>query len=373
MNIAIFGTNKEALYLAKEINGFVNIVFFIDNDIKKQGLILEGKEVISFKRFLKFFHEVDRVIIAVRGIYSRQIILYQLYEVGIRNIGILKLSYYDYEKRIDIDDFGNAVDWLEKTNKYILPYVEINVIKNCNLNCKGCSHFANLFDKKTVYDIEEYKKDITELSEKFHVVQLRLMGGEPLLVENIHEYIEFTRKIFPEADICVVTNGILLNENKKELLKCMRKNDVGFSISPYKPTIAMKKEIETIMSFYKVKYSFIGKEIKEFAKNLTFNKHNNATIAQKFCYSSGCCTLEKGKLYKCPFEAFLNYFFQYFKLTDRINGGISIYDNSMRWDIKLKELLKCSVEACKYCTFPSKNFSWEVSNNPHMEDWIVNE
>jgi molybdenum cofactor biosynthesis enzyme MoaA len=75
-------------------------------------------------------------------------------------------------------------------NNPMLPYiVETHLVDHCNLNCKGCSHFASLVPGEVFTDIEIFKRDIARLSQIFiDVYEIRLMGGEPLLHPDIDTF-----------------------------------------------------------------------------------------------------------------------------------------------------------------------------------------
>ena len=71
---------------------------------------------------------------------------------------------------------------MPQVKKPVLEYVESEITQFCNLNCKGCADFINLVSDKKHYDLEEFMRDYTRLSELFCTVKkIRLMGGESLL------------------------------------------------------------------------------------------------------------------------------------------------------------------------------------------------
>ena len=60
-----------------------------------------------------------------------------------------------------------------------LNYLETNVVDHCNLNCKECAHFSNIYDNNYV-NLVDYQHDIKLISQKFNVCYFRILGGEPL-------------------------------------------------------------------------------------------------------------------------------------------------------------------------------------------------
>ena len=90
----------------------------------------------------------------------------------------------------------------------MIPYFETHITEACNLKCRGCSHFS-VFAKPKHKDLAEFEREFKRLSEIEEIGIIRLMGGEPLLNPNFMEYCRIARKYFPDAQICLVTNGTL--------------------------------------------------------------------------------------------------------------------------------------------------------------------
>ncbi len=44
-----------------------------------------------------------------------------------------------------------------------LDHIEIHLVEHCNLNCKYCSHFSSIAEKK-FYDVNKYEKDMARLA-----------------------------------------------------------------------------------------------------------------------------------------------------------------------------------------------------------------
>lgn len=98
------------------------------------------------------------------------------------------------KKRVEMDNNGNSkyVIWLNEINKPVIPYLETHIMDSCNLNCKGCTHFPNLFDKHSKVLFKQLENDIKQVAQKSHV--LRLLGGEPLLNIERYKYFWYKKK-----------------------------------------------------------------------------------------------------------------------------------------------------------------------------------
>ena len=83
--------------------------------------------------------------------------------------------------------------------------------EHCNLNCAMCDHFAPIAQDEYA-NFEEFKSDFQTLSKLVNgkCRRIGLMGGEPLLCPEIEKYLEIARQCFPNTQISIVTNGLLL-------------------------------------------------------------------------------------------------------------------------------------------------------------------
>lgn len=383
MNIAIWGTKKEALYLQKKIecDQQNEVVCFVDNDKEQQGKCIENKPVYSFKQLREMYPvQVDGVILALRNGYSIASIIKQLQNAGIKNVGLMKPSAFDYKEEIKLNDISGQILWMDTDTltKPLFPYLQIILIKTCNLNCKGCTHFANLYNKKQgktdIYQIQELEDDMKKLSEKADIFRLRLLGGEPLLYPYLKEAMTFSQKYFPHADIRIVTNGLLILKASEELFHCIYNNRIGVDVSLYQPTMKIKNEIEKKLQEFNLNYGFgdIGdKGIEKFEKNIDISGENDPQKAMDRCHSKQCLTLLDGKLFKCPFEALGDEFFNYFSIYNVCRKGYDLRDRGFNEAYIFDNLYLRPVDMCKYCAEEVGYFDWENTFDPQPSDWMV--
>lgn len=99
-----------------------------------------------------------------------------------------------------------------------IDYLRISVTDLCNLRCLYC------MPEKGVEKIEHNKiisperiKEIVEECSKLGIKKVRLTGGEPLVRKGIIEIIKLIRSVKGIEEICLTTNGLLLNEMAQEL------------------------------------------------------------------------------------------------------------------------------------------------------------
>ena len=139
-----------------------------------------------------------------------------------------------------------------------LEYLETHIINKCNLNCKGCSHFSNIVDEEDAsVNIMVFERDFARLAELFdHIFTIRLMGGEPFLNTNIGEYIKIVRKFFPETDLRILSNGLLVPTVADCILQKIADNNVALDISCYPQTDKIRHKIEHRLNSFGIKFQF---------------------------------------------------------------------------------------------------------------------
>lgn len=372
MDIAIWGTGNVGKYVQKQIQGNKNyhIRYFVDSNPLRCSTRIEGIEVINPEQLRDIFaKELAFVLIAfIDGIYIYE----KLLAMGIGKFGIVRNVVFESQLALEPDLFQDKnIFWNDAPycNRPILKKLETNVVDDCNLNCRGCSHFSNLFARGEKVPFEIFCQDLRQVAKHAYIYRFSLLGGEVLLDDRIIKYIEVAREALPESEIELISNGLLIPKQTDEFFACCRDNNIKVAISGYKPTLLLKDKILDILKAHKVLYSF-RPQVEEFGKNIDLTGTSNKEEAVKRCREHTCHFLRYGKLYKCPFEALGNVFFGYFQLGCHIDGGTDIYGEVLDWSLFLDELENRPVDACKYCGREEK-IAWGVAYTPELEDWVV--
>lgn len=384
MKLAVFGV-KDAQLISKQLNKVpeIEICCFSDNNAslwdekfevgleKKVGTISPQK---LKEQYMK--HEIDAVLIAVRHGYNRWKITRQLQELGIDNIGIVKPSVLTYEWSIEAIVYENYIEsdqivWISKIEKPIIHCLEVHVMDVCNLNCKGCLHFSNLFNQNDKVDIEQVFTDLEKLSSKCFIVHLRVLGGEPLLNNDLDVILKKLRSLLPMTDITVVTNGTLIPKQKKELFQIMKECNIGFTITLYPPTRKSEEKIKQVLEENGVSFGTNREPVINFSKSMQLVPNIEQSNAHNTCVSRNIFFLREGKLHKCPPEALINRFYERFDIPLRSDTGIDIYSDEIIWNDTLNDLYEKPVEQCKFCSEELVDFPWKMQANPEIEDWII--
>lgn len=143
------------------------------------------------------------------------------------------------KESIFVESVYMEIDW----RKPRLEQYQVHLTDKCNLNCKGCGHFCCITPQDNFIDVEEYVRDMRQLKKKFWGVErLYLLGGEPLLHPEVSVIMEKTRMIFPDADIRLTTNGLLLPKQSEEFYETVKRYNIHLEISLYQPTQKLLSE-----------------------------------------------------------------------------------------------------------------------------------
>jgi Predicted Fe-S oxidoreductases len=115
----------------------------------------------------------------------------------------------------------------EKEGLHVPPIIIASITKKCNLACKGCymkeheknSCCSGIYSKEKYQELEMEKiNDIIHQAHDLGVSIILLAGGEPL----IHTEILSISASYPEIIFPLFTNGLLLDQDKINLLKSSR-------------------------------------------------------------------------------------------------------------------------------------------------------
>ncbi len=371
MNIAIWGAGKFGLYVAEQLTQKHNIVCCIDNNSGNIGDIL-GIRVVSPTEYIDSYQqETDIVLVAVLS-YAE--IYEQLRKMKINKFGIIGGLVYEYQLDLSDDilnDLNIVYNFEFDSAKGYMKKLETNVVDFCNLNCKGCSHFSNIFPHGTSVGYESFEKDIRYLSQKMFIGHFDLLGGEAFLSEDLAQYIGCLRRYMPKTTITIVSNGTLIPRQSPKLLSYISENRVLVSITEYPPTSKLRGEIINTLEQFGIMYEF-RKMVETFGKNIDLTGESDPDIAQTECRESRCHFLRNGKIYKCPFSALGGHFFEKYDIPLHFEEGVDIYDESIDLKQALSSLDAEPIELCRYCG-KEERFAWSVSNRPESSEWIVKE
>ena len=273
--VAIFGC-RDGRYLYEQIkqshDAGYEVKYFADNDVGFIGREICDILIVAAVELIDKYEsgEIEAVIITVRKGYSRYCIVEQLRQYGIENIILMRPSPLTYSLPIVFDrkDSLYQRQWilLKEVTKPIIYHLEAHAADGCNLNCRGCLHFSNLYNRNEFPDLNKLLEDIEAVSRHCEIFQFRVLGGEPLLNPELPNFLSELRKLLPHTDIAVISNGILIPHIEEFLLDVMRENGIGFNLTLYPPTLRIKDRIYKTLEQAGVSYGSHETETNEFQK-----------------------------------------------------------------------------------------------------------
>jgi len=255
---------------------------------------------------------------------------------------------------------------------FVLGYLEIAVTEACNLNCRACSHFSPLANSDDRVSLASFKRDAYRIHELFPVIYtIRLLGGEPLLHEDVFSMASYIRSLYPRTSVRIATNGLLIPSLSQDALSLMRENQIGFDISLYEPTAKMRDCIEGACRDQGVSFTFT-EPIERFRVRFDPTGQNDGSRSYRKCVVGSRCTyLYNGMLSGCPAPNVVHLFNRAYG-TD-ITGEADLIDIH-HTELTAEEIYaKISSELClcRYCT-DIEEVNWRLTHgDASMEDWIA--
>jgi len=249
---------------------------------------------------------------------------------------------------------------------------EINLADHCNLNCQMCDHYSQLSEENFV-NMETFEKDLQQMGKLYghQAAAITLLGGEPLLHKEIIKCLQIVRHEFPDAQLIILTNGLLL---------------LKWELSPNGNLWQACKELGVCITvtLYPLKFDYLSlqKKAAEYGVPLAMSSNIHADeltkivkISDKHVFDLSCnapkygfisClyfnkfnVLREGRYYMCPVAACISIFNKKFsqnlQLTDK--DSVDIY-NAENWE-KFADFAANRIPFCGYCDV--------VKWHPHSE------
>lgn len=379
MRIAIWGCRDGAYLYEQLIRGTTTdyeVMCFVDSNTQYQNTRIRGIEVLNIKQLAEKYrkHEIDMVVVAVRKGYSRYSIIRQLEETGIDQVMLLKPMALICRVPIVFEKENPLYSrqWyrLGESKKPLIHHLEVHAADGCNLNCKGCLHFANLYGKDEFPDLEKLLGDIEVISRNCDIFQFRILGGEPLLNKKLPDFLRKLRILLPDTDLAVISNGILIPTADPELFSVMHDYYISFNLTLYPPTLKMKDQIYRTLQKYHVAYGSHEVKTDEFERFLMLKGKNTDTKVYQSCVSRGILVIRDGKLYKCPMETYIKRYFETWPMEIKTAQGIDFREITTDWKKIIDQLYSEKGEFCHHCAEKPEVYEWE-NGKPEKEDWLV--
>lgn len=375
MNVAILEMNEFSQAVAKIIeDGYnpwlksklaepINVVAYVSGR-KGLGSTVSDKAILNLEQFAALYHKkiIDKII------FPREICIGQVPVMSyLRGLGINIEDFWITNRISDEISLSNFLDSYLSA-KY-LPYLEFHIADHCNLNCKACEHYSGLVKESHFPKLENFTRDFERLHEFIDDIgMIRILGGEPLLNQEINEYIKLSRRLYSRTVIYVVTNAILLPKMPEEFFKTLRECKAAIWISFYPPLESKMPAIKNLLEEKDVKFH-ISPLNKNFTIKQTLKCHEHPREIFLQCFQAHCHNLYDGKIAACFLPFTTKYFNSYYGKNLPEDGALDLYDENLTTE-KLKAHLLMPFERCRYCT-PPVDIAWSTIKNPSpITDWI---
>ena len=314
----------------------------IDVDTKKWGETYRGIEIISPFEARKRYHAgaIDQVILPGARVAQKLLDAYyaEHLDFGYSAEDIL----FNVVENLSCD----TVRFVPKSAYRYLDYLEFHTNDHCNLNCKHCNNYSNLVQEPHFTDYDGFEKDLYRLRELVdHIRLIRVLGGEPLLNGETWRFLQLVRKVYPYAEINLVTNGLLVMQMDERLQETVRKTGAILSISAYPVIFDQMDAIGAFLRTHEIPFK-IGWIATRF----------RAPLMERFGYplekvDCQCVHLRDGKLARCPLVQYLDYYNAHYGTQYHGEDGvIDLYDQTLTYEM-LDKRLQTPFALCDCCGF----------------------
>ena len=376
MKLALFGENRID-YLLNEFIKIYNSIPSINDQLEILAVVeafhcdneLPDLPLIGLGDFLQLYHsgDIDGLLIPREHFAGTTNLLTLLTNNGlnIENVYISKRLNEISEALKNTNAISIIDPYLDSSH---LPYLEFHVADHCNLNCIACEHYSGLMKEKKFTNFDSWKKDMEKLHENIEDIgTIRLLGGEPLLHEDLDKFLIVTRGLYPYSNIMIVTNALLVKSMPQKLIDAIHKNNISIYISFYPPLEKKMPEIEAFLQENNINYAKTPL-IKQFTKKQVLTPHNSMKESFDNCAQSHCNNLYEGKIAACFLPFTTHYFNEYFDKNIPETGALNLYEDDISTR-KIKEHLLTPWDRCCYCD-QEEPIDWGVVKHPSsLNQW----
>lgn len=264
--------------------------------------------------------------------------------------------------------------------------VDYHITDICNLNCASCLHFCPLVPKDAEHkSMEQITKDLTLLSKfKDHIEYISLMGGEPTLHPQLNDILYLTRKLFPNTNLRLFTNGLLWNKFEK-WKDAIINNGYHLFISEYPYTENYKEHTQEIIKCIGEDTCAVLDNCMMYTGPLVLVRQNTNEQVLNCRMRNYCCQLKDEHLYICNYAAQIDYLYNEFPFLKNyiFREGYEKEDLNTATIDDIMAMLNYSIPAiCFYCNecmrctdkdgnrlLPIIELPWKQSEK-RIEEWI---
>lgn len=249
-----------------------------------------------------------------------------------------------------------------------IDYLEFWATRHCNLNCRGCSSCSPISEPWFLRE-EMLVRDLRRLSDLgLEVGRFNVLGGEPLLHPKLWELLECVKRFFPEADLGVITNGLLIPDLDDGFGAFCRERDVEFCVTLF-PVLSEQRRsrIVDVLKGWGVRFKLTDK--RRFNKILTRNRTASRDAVLLACGCKGACNLFDGTVSRCTVPMVVETLNRRFGCGLLEGGRLNIHSAEAA---EIVRFLQTPNESCGNCSARPVKIPWaQVGDEPKESDWII--
>jgi len=151
-------------------------------------------------------------------------------------------------------------------SKIKFEYLDIPIIRSCNLACAGCLTFSDSQKIKGLVRLENSLEWLNFWANKLDPENIHVFGGEPLLHPQFIDWCITIKKLWPNTNLKVYTNGYYLHQyiDDETLTKLFITNNTMLNI------------VLTVQNGKEPYYSLVMNNIEKFKTSMIMlaNKHS---------------------------------------------------------------------------------------------------
>ena len=248
-----------------------------------------------------------------------------------------------------------------------LDVLEIYITNVCNLTCRGCNRFNN-YNFKGHHLWRDHADKYEEWSKRIAINKISIIGGEPTLNPDLELWAMNLRRLWPDSDIKIQTNGTYIRPNFAII---HNEHHVHFAVSLHDITTAddiikswkqlLGSQFDTFLEGFVFHTANIIEQDDHFILDCSNDKHT----AFNACDMKHDHTMYQGNLYKCPSMALYPEFNNQFDL--RLSNEQQELLNRYRplsadcTEEELQQFVSTRDTPIDQCSLCSSSYTWHTA------------
>jgi hypothetical protein len=194
-----------------------------------------------------------------------------------------------------------------------IPALELNVVYTCNLKCEYCAHLGRYV--KGQVPLEAVQTWIDSWKNKVLPCMIRILGGEPLLHNNIDQIVRSVHEAWAEHHRVIVTNG-LIERSDDSFIRAVRETETHLWVSVHHDSVKMHKVIDENIAKWQRAGLIVVKNLFTYEWRKCYRLEDGIPVPfdtdpkvawDRCCTQRNCITLLDNHLYMCPQAALFQY------------------------------------------------------------------